>query len=470
MGDSVPDVPLSRGLLGVGRPIPRRLLLAIGTVVMAVAFYRVVWVIRFPSQTAGIDWMVFYAAGKLASRGADPYNIGALNAIELVIRSFPHSAAMPNDLFFDLPVVAWLVGPLTLLGFWGSFAVWTGLSILACGFALRLWARHLSYSWPWVLGGLLLLVTVQGFLVGQEDAFFLLALIGALLLMEHDRPWLAGLCMAVLLAKPDLLWPVPMLLFAVWSSDGARAGRFLLSAALTVGAGALGGFLLVSGSGGFLDFVLANSMRVPGNAATNMAGIPALLAWLPGISAWQGEGVLALGGAAVVVTAGSCLVARHRVRLLDADRSLIVLVGMAAWLACTTYVHFNDDLLVVPLLLVLLGQGGRDLDVRWLLTGVVGWLAVIAAFSLVPASGIFVVLVGVVALVWQRRRIVPSGLASAGLVGLILLPVVYPLTPVAVACTAAAGILAVVVRLGDLPRSGASTRARSISAPGPGYS
>jgi hypothetical protein len=67
----------------------------------------------------------------------------------------------------------------------------------------------------------------------------------------------------------------------------------------------------------------------------------------------------------VLALAAACWRNRGLRGLRDRDRAVVVLTGLAVWLACTGYVHSVDDVLLLPLLAVLIGVGAR----RWTCAG-----------------------------------------------------------------------------------------------------
>jgi len=250
----------------------------------------------------------------------------------------------------------------------------------------------------------------------------------------------------VVLLKPHLLWPLPLLLGAVWASDLPRLRRFAVS---TVGVLAIGtalGFLLVPDSGTFFSHVLGFDSRVTADQP-DLSGLPGLVARLPE-GALLGD-AMAVAGVVAVLALLVAVARSSRMRALSPQgRCIVPLAGVALWLALTPYAHPNDDVLLFPLLAIVIGERGRLLDARWLQVGIVGSLALILGF--VASAALGAVLLGLaVATALALGRRLPAGAApSLALAALALLPDIWPfhlvsvsLTPVAVALVAIAGLI-----------------------------
>ena len=414
----------------------------------------------FPPEPYGLadDWRVFFAAAQLVQHGVSPYDPAAIHAAEQAAQYYPTVQPSLDD-FTDLPLVAVLLRGASWLPYWWSFAVVTALGVTAAALALGAWMRACGWrrAGPWVLAAMCSWPVLLGFFSGQFDALLLAGAVGSLLLMRRNLPWLAGACMVVVLFKPHLLWPLPLLLFTAWTPDWPRAWRFLASAAIVVGGGAAAGFLVVPGSAQVLGHALGFGSRV-GTVQHDLSVIPALLLHLPG-GAVAGGAVAAAG--ALVVLALAVLSVRHaRLRALAAEhRAVIPLAGLAVWLACAPYAHPNDDVLLFPLVVLLIGPEAGRIGTRALQGAVVGSVAIAAAFIASPATGYAVLLAGICLLIALRRRITLEAAAAAALVSIALLPTVWPfhvltvpITPIAVSAVAAAGLLyvrALAVAAGD---------------------
>lgn len=428
----------------------RRLILG-GLLVFTLVFAAYAFEHMFPPQPYGIadDWRVFYAASTVVQHGGNPYDPATIHAAEQAAESYQHVQPSLDD-FTNLPVVALVLRAVTWLPFWWSYAVFTLLGAAVAVAVLWLWMREAGWTSRalWLLGVMASWPVLLGVFSGQFDLLLLGGTVGSLLLLRRDRPLAAGLCMAVVLLKPHLLWPLPVLLFNMWVVDRRRAWRFAASTVAVLGGGTLAGFLLVPQSAGFLGHLLGFGSRV-GSDQPDLSGLPGMLLHLPGGAA------AAVAIAAVGIVAVFALAVRAartaRVRGLDPDqRALITLAGLAVWLALTPYAHPNDDVLLFPLLVMLLGRNAREIDGRPLAYGVVAAAGVAAAFIASAPLGYAVVVAGAAGLAPDRRRLTPSGVGTAGLAAFAILPAVWPfhvlqapVTPVAVALIALAGLLGV---------------------------
>ena len=401
----------------------------------------------FPPAPYGLadDWRVFYAAAQVIAHGGNPYDAATIHAAEQTAQHY--ASVQPSlDDFADLPIVGLFLRAFSWLPYWWSYAVFTALGMVVAGASLRLWMRELG--WPsaglWVLGALCSWPLLVGALSGQFDLLLLGATVTALLLMRRDRPWLSGLCMAAVLLKPHILWPLPLLLATSWVGDMPQLRRFALSAGGVLVAGTVAGFLLVPHSGSFFAHLLNFESTVTA-VQPDLAGIPGLVAHLPH-GALLGDGIAVVGVAGVLALAVASI-RQPALRALPADRRhLIPLVGLAFWLACTPYAHPNDDVLLFPLLIAVVGEAGRRLDPRWLEVGMIMSLALIGCFVGAPVVGAVLVVLSFVGWAWWWRRIPGPAAASVALAAVVLLPDIWPfhvvpvsLTPIAVTLVFVAG-------------------------------
>lgn len=431
------------------RPVRLRRLLLGGLLVFTLGFAFFAFEHMFPPQPYGMadDWRVFYAASTVVQHGGNPYDATTIHAAEQVAEHY--AGVQPSlDDFTDLPIVAVMLRAVTWLPFWWSYVAITAIGVVATVWALVRWIRESGWRGfgLWVVAAMCSWPVLLGFFSGQFDSLLLAATVASLVFMRRDRPVAAGLCMAAVLLKPHILWPLPLLLFAVWIPDRRAAWCFLTTAAVVVVSGAAMGFLLVPQSAGFVGHLLGFSSRVA-SFQPDLAGLPGTLLRLPGGSA-AAVAVAGIGVAAVVALAVLAVIYEPLRRAAVRNRSLVPLVGLAVWLALTPYAHPNDDVLLFPLLVLLLGRDARDLSGQNLGAGVVAAAAVAAAFVAAPLIGAFVLAAGIGALALQRRRVTPELAAALALAAIALLPTLWPfhvlqvpVTPVAVALTAAAGLL-----------------------------
>lgn len=415
----------------------------------------------FPPQPYGIadDWRVFYAASTVVQHGGNPYDPATIHAAEQAGERYQHVQPSLDD-FTDLPVVAVVLRAVTWPPFWWSYAVFTVLGAAVAAAVLWIWMREAGWTTRamWLLGAMASWPVLLGVFSGQFDFLLLGGTVASLLLMRRNRPVAAGVCMAAVLLKPHLLWPLPLLLFSVWLIDPRRAVRFAATTIAVLGAGTVAGFVLVPQSAGFLGHVLGFGSRV-GSDQPDLSGVPGMVLHLPGGAA----AAVAIAAAAIVAVfvLAACAARTARVRTLDAGQNaLLTLTGVAVWLALTPYAHPNDDVLVFPLLVLLLGENAREIGGRALAYGVAAAAGVAAAFIASAPLGYALVAAGATGLALEWRRLTPEGIATAGLAGLSILPAIWPfhvlqapVTPVAVALIALAGVLRVRALLRATPAS-----------------
>ncbi|MGH7687402.1 MAG: glycosyltransferase family 87 protein [Candidatus Dormibacteria bacterium] len=433
----------------------RRLLLG-GLLVFTIGFAVFALEHMFPPQPYGIadDWRVFYAAATVVQHGGNPYDATTIHAAEQAAQHYQNVQPSLDD-FTDLPIIALVLRAVTWLPYWASYAAFSAAGIVIVMASLFAWMRAWGWRRPalWLLGGLASWPVLLGLFSGQFDAVLLGATIAALLLMRRHRPVAAGLCMAAVLLKPHLLWPLPLLLFVVWLDDPRQAWRFAASAAAVILSGTLIGFLLVPNSSGFVGHLLGFGSRVA-DVQPDLAGVPGMLLHLPG-GRTIAVAVAAIGVAAVFALAAWIAVRGRRREMGEHARALIPLAGLAVWLALTPYAHPNDDVLLFPLVVLMVGRDAAALEGRALGAGLVAAAVVAAAFIAAPAIGFLAVIGGASWLVVQRHRVTAPLVAALAFAAVAVLPTVWPfhvltvpVTPIAVVLTALAGLLSVRETLG----------------------
>ncbi len=419
--------------------------ISIGLVIFA--FTRLV-----PPRPYGLadDFRVFYAAAKLLAAGRNPYQPGALQHMEQAAELYRLDRLQPTfDTFAYLPVTALLLVPLTGLGFWPAYALFTATGLVALALVAGLLGRDLGWR---RLGGLELgvvasWIVVLGLTSGQFDALMFAAVGGAMLLAWHERPLPAGLVMGLVWVKPDLLWPAPVLLFLVLLGQRTQAWRFAAGFAATSAVClSLYPELISSWWTEVLSFGASVARQQP-----DLAGLPSLAGAAPASWGLQtgllAPGALALGCLALVsigVFSIWMMTSTDWARVSQVGRiSWGVGLPLAIWLAATPYAHPNDDVLLLPLFMLTVGRDARRIHgqglglalivVIWLLliwpSGVVPWTVGLGALALLSLG------------LWHWRtdeRLTGFG-AGLCLLSLAILPAVWPfhvlrvgLTPIAV--------------------------------------
>ncbi|HEX6537586.1 MAG TPA: glycosyltransferase 87 family protein [Candidatus Dormibacteraeota bacterium] len=397
----------------------RRLILG-GLLVFTLVFAVFALEHMLPPQPYGLadDWRVFYAAASVVQHGGNPYDASTMHAAEQAAQHYQHVQPSLDD-FTDLPVVALMLRAVTWLPFWSSYILFTVVGVVIAAAALIVWIRDAGWrrGGLWVLGAMCSWPMLLGFFSGQFDALLLGAAVAAVVLMRRNRPLAAGLCMAAVLLKPHLLWPLPLLLFAVWLPDPHRAWRFAGAAGAVLAGGAAAGFLLVPNSSGFIGHLLGFGSRV-GSVQPDLAGLPGMVLHLPGGPAISAA-LAIVGVAAVLALAAACVGYRPLRRLGAEHRALVPLAGLALWLALTPYAHPNDDVLLFPLLALLMGRDARELGGSLLTGAALASMAILPTIwpfhvLTVPVTPVAVSLTAAAALARLRSLLRPVVAGSAG--------------------------------------------------------
>lgn len=370
----------------------------------------------FANELGG-DYGVFYSASVASLHGISPYDHAALAGIERTL--YPGFGV---DDFPYLPIVAVLLAPATLLPFWVSFAVFGGISAIVIAASLRMWFEEAGWRRPrlWLIAACLLVVSWWALWYGQWEGLMLGGLVGSLILMRRNMPVLAGVCMLVVLLKPDVLWPLPLLIFAIWTPNWGRAWRFAASAGLMITGGAAAGFALIPGAWSFFAYELQFAGTI-GPGRPDIATISGLFDHLPGGGVVE-VGLAVLGVVAVVLLTIACLTSRRLRQISDGQRAVVPLVGLAGWLCCAPYAHSFDVLLLLPLLILLLGIKGATLRTGWLLVGVLGCLAITLAYLVALSVGDAALVIGLMVWAWRRRQVSFDALVSLATAALVVLP------------------------------------------------
>ena len=430
------------------------LMLAMGSSV-GVAIYGLINLVALHPYGLADDFRVFFAAAKVVAGGGNPYRPGALTAVEQAVQHYPHHGLQPIlDSFAYLPVAATLLGPLTILGFWPSYTLFTVIGLLALLVVTAFLARDLGWRRIGTLefGVAVCWIVVLGFTSGQFDALMFAVLGGAMLLAWHDRPLPAGLVLGLVWIQPDLLWPAPIFLFLALANRHAQASRFAVGfAATSVLCLGVHANLLPAWWVALRHFAASLARGQP-----DLAGLPGLLGAAP--KAWGlGTGILAPGTFAVIAVALVCMGVFSVWMMTSSDWMRVSAVGrvawgvglpVAIWLAATPDAHPHDDVLLLPLFMLTVGRDARRVHGRGLGLAlvVVVWFLLIWPSELIPWPLGLLALAGLSVVLWRRRTDVALTGFGAGLclLALAILPVVWPLHLLRVGLTPVAVLLLVV--------------------------
>lgn len=305
---------------------------AIGSLAIVAAF-----ALRNLFQPSGMDFIAFWAAGKLTISG------DALAAYDLVIhRRVEEQAAiflgqMP---FAYPPPFLLLVAPTALLPYPVAALVWIAASVGALAFVVRRFLPGqvaLALAFPPVL--------ICG-MIGQNGLIFAALAIAALGLLGA-RPFLAGLLLGCLMMKPQLALLVPLALLAgrEWRAiAGAATGAFalVLASLVILGLPAWEGFLTMSQNFG--------NVAAQGHTGWNrLASVYAALRFLD-----VPETIAALAHLSVAALAAVSVWRVWRDPRLVAARGAVL---AAATMLASPYLYMHDQVMLVVAIAWLAGQG-----------------------------------------------------------------------------------------------------------------
>lgn len=405
-----------------------------------------------PYQLAS-DFRVLYAAAQALAAGKDPYSSHVL--LRFLQRADPYPYQQPAINYFAyLPITAVVLEPLALLPFWVAFAVFTALGAAAAGVVMVFLLRDLGWSHDRSAAVVALIswISVQGFLYGQVDALLLAVVGGAMLLAWHNRPLAAGLVLGVLWLKPDLLWPAPIFLaLALWP-DRQRILWF------ATGFAAVSMVALLASPGLLAPWghALVRFSTGIGTTQPELSGLPSLQQAAP--AAWGMTGRLLTPGTLAVVSLALLGMAGFGWWLVASSSwdgvtevgrvSWAVSVPVGIWLAATPYAHSNDDLLMLPLLVLVLGRDVRRLHGSglWLAMGVVLLVLLAWPAGVVPwpvALAVFGVLAGALWRFREDQRLTGFG-AGLAMLAMACLPALDPIHLLPVSLTPVAALAVVV--------------------------
>ena len=195
----------------IGRiPLFRRVLIAIGVVVICFVSVLLLDKLFRGGLNAPLDFAEYWTAGKLSVAGESPY--GGAN-----VRAQQRSLGL-NDtaiMMWKPPWTLTLVMPIGALPFRVAYGVWVlvhlALLLLSAELLWRAFGGAPRLRWVSHLIALTFGPTMFLIGAGQITTVVLLGLAGFAYFARMDRPYLAGACTALTAVKPHLL-----ALFALW--------------------------------------------------------------------------------------------------------------------------------------------------------------------------------------------------------------------------------------------------------------
>ncbi|MFN2465850.1 MAG: glycosyltransferase 87 family protein [Candidatus Dormibacteria bacterium] len=322
------------------------LCLTFGVVFTAYLFSPAWW------HEIGGDTKVFYAAGRVAASGGDPYDVSQLNRMEDDLYNRGPSVPFGHAPYGYPPVVTAVLTTASRLPEAGFYLLSLGILMASGVGGLELWLNLLQ--WPSrALPRLAFLASAPMALdafVGNPSAILLLASAATAWLVARGRPLIGGLALSVLSLKPQVGLPLALaiLLSAPLAAGGRRSAprtALLATAGFGLGAAALAGIgLALQGPAASAHWTMTltafSAALGPGGrssafAQSGLAGLPSLLG--PALPLTAAVLVTAAVLAPLLVVA-----LRPGRGVLDRPTVAPMALAIAASLAVSPYLHLND--------------------------------------------------------------------------------------------------------------------------------
>jgi len=315
----------------------------------------------FSARPLGTDFSSFYAAGRVAGQGQNPYDPASLHGMQQTI----FGSSTPYYAFAYPPIFLLLAWPMAGLPYLLSLAIWQGVTFVLYLASMALLKRRFAGTFP---DGLFYLSAV-GFtavfvnVTHGQNGFLTAALFATAIAFLKKRPWLAGLCFGLAAYKPQfgLLVPFALVAGGHWRSfAGATATVLGLMAASALAFGVriwpeflagsdLARHVILEQDGvGYAKmvsvFAWLRLWHMPLAAAYTGQAIAALLALILVVRLWRPGGDLRLQGAVLCI--GTLLATPFA---LDYDLMILApaLLLLAAYDAVNRPIPFGATLLFV---------------------------------------------------------------------------------------------------------------------------
>lgn len=331
----------------------------------------------------GGDFRVFYSAALLARHGISPYGGHALLLTEQHVRYLAAAQHGLRSNFTYLPIVAWVLIPLTYLPFWTGYVIFSVVSAAAAATGVYALARTLNWSAPWAAAMCSLVVwcSLWTLVVGQWDSLILAAVAGVLVLRVRSANFAAGLLLTVTWVKPQLLLPLaPLVALTLWPHR-----REILRLLGGLGTGTAVGLVvqvLVSRTELFAWWSsLQHFARgIPADQGS-LAGIEGLIGYAPAawhltdaVTGFPDVEIIAFTVVAVGVVAVRIVMKNRPFQPHESEALMLALtLPLGLWLAGTPYDHINDLTLLIPLAMVIVGPDALRLGKPLYLVGLVAF-------------------------------------------------------------------------------------------------
>ncbi|MEP9390302.1 glycosyltransferase family 87 protein [Mesorhizobium sp. KR9-304] len=322
-------------------------------------FVMGIWLIGADGRPIGVDFVSFWAAGKLVLQGH------AVDAYDWVVHKTVATAAgidIKGRFTFQYPPTFLLVTPtLALLPYPAAMLLWTAFGMTLYLFAVRLiaggWnATLVALAWPAVLWN-----TVVG-----QTGFLTAALLGAGIALIDRRPALAGVLFGLLTVKPQFGLLIPIALVAggrwkvvIWAAVSALA----LAAASTVMLGAASWTAFLDSASRINDAILTAG-------GADFSKLQSLYGYLRALGFGSEAAWLAHGAFVLLLAAGVAWLWR------SAAAFDLKAAGLAAATILASPYAFIYDFVMLALPLLFLGRtgfSGKEVAVVVAAALLVGW-------------------------------------------------------------------------------------------------
>jgi alpha-1,2-mannosyltransferase len=349
----------------------------------------------YDGRPFGTDFSSFYAAGRVALHGANPYDQDSLYQIQRSV----FGSGTPYYSFAYPPFFVIVTELLVKLPYFAAFALWQGSSFAFYLSGMAALRRRFGTALP----GDLYFISAAAFtavivnLTHGQTAFLTAGFFAFGLALLPESPWLAGAALGLLAIKPQfgLLIPIALAAGGHWRSFGAAAVTiFSMVVATTVvlGTGIWGAFLESANQSRHIILDLGG------------VGYPKMVTVFAWARLWRFPLALAYAAQAVVSLSGMFLVSL--VWRSGADWRLKGAALCAGTLLVTPFA-LDYDLMILAPAIALLAMYGFDNAPRPYLAAILSVLWLSPLFVRFFASALAVPLgswcvIGVLFLVWAE--------------------------------------------------------------------
>jgi hypothetical protein len=307
---------------------------------------------------AGIDYWVFAAAGRAVASGHSPYAPQAITAALRALRPIS-TADPPGGVFAYMPWVAVVLVPFGLMPYWLGFGIWSVVSLALLVGCIDCWWRWLRPSisrWALQLAVLVSFPALSLLRLGQMDAFLLgITTLGFALYRRQRWFWVGVLAVVGVSLKPQaLLWlPLGYILLA----GGNRTARWRGVAGMVAAAVALVILPLALNRNAW-DGYFKTFLSI-GKGQPNIASLAGFVSWFPalnglpiGLSSPVTDVLLVLGLGVIAAWVWRVLINPRWQQSDPTDRWVaLVAFPLLIWLASAPYLHDDDLVLIMPIVL-----------------------------------------------------------------------------------------------------------------------